>query len=457
MERKPLISCIIIFLNAGKLYFEEAIKSIFAQTYENWELLLVDDGSTDESTEIAKQYARQSPEKVRYLEHEGHQNHGMSAARNLGILHAKGEYISFLDGDDVWVPQKLERYLAIIESQPEAAMVCGSTQYWFSWTGNPKDKQRDYVGLVGESIQKNKLYKPPTLLLLFLRNEADTPCTCSVLIRSKVFDDIGNFEEIFRGMFEDRAFFCKLYLKVPVFVTGECLEKYRRHSNASYYISIKMGQFNPYKPNPAQATFLNWLKDYLSREGVKNIDLWQALQKQLWPYHHPFLFFLKQVKKQMKRNFIKLSRYLGRTLFPHPFRLWLDNLIRLIIIRNSVTYISGSQENNEKDFLDDNLTILCVVRNGELYVRSFIDHYLNLGVKQIVFLDNESIDNTVNIAETYKNVTVVRTKYKNQKYLPTMKQYLVERFARDRPHIFVEIDELLKSVSPLVKREETGS
>jgi hypothetical protein len=92
LHSQPLVSAIIIFLNAEK-FIREAIESVFAQTYDNWELLLVDDGSTDASTEIAHRYAEQYAGKVRYLEHEDHQNLGMSASRNLGINNAKGKYI----------------------------------------------------------------------------------------------------------------------------------------------------------------------------------------------------------------------------------------------------------------------------------------------------------------------------------------------------------------------------
>jgi glycosyltransferase involved in cell wall biosynthesis len=111
---RPLVSIISTFLNEEK-FIKEAIESVFAQTYDNWELILVDDGSTDRSTEIALQYGRDYPNKILYIEHEGHQNHGQPASRNLGIRHAKSEYISFLDADDVLLPHKLERQLAIIE------------------------------------------------------------------------------------------------------------------------------------------------------------------------------------------------------------------------------------------------------------------------------------------------------------------------------------------------------
>ena len=137
MRNEPLVTGIIIFFNAEK-FFEESIESVFAQTYKNWELLLVDDGSTDGSTAIALRYAEQHPEKVRYMEHNDHQNRGMSATRNLGIKNAKGEYIAFLDADDIWLPQKLEQQVAILEDQPEAAMIYNSTYLWYSWTGRKR-------------------------------------------------------------------------------------------------------------------------------------------------------------------------------------------------------------------------------------------------------------------------------------------------------------------------------
>src|SRR5215212_3295723 len=148
MSSNPLVSIIIPFLNAGK-FIQEAIDSVFAQTYDNWELLLVDDGSTDASREIALLLATQHPVKVRYVEHNDHENRGACASRNLGVRNAQGEYIALLDADDVWLPHKLERQLAILDSYPEAAMVYGATQYWHSWTGNPEDIQRDYVPNLG--------------------------------------------------------------------------------------------------------------------------------------------------------------------------------------------------------------------------------------------------------------------------------------------------------------------
>ena len=144
LSDKPLVSVTIIFLNAER-FIEEAIRSVLRQTYANWELLLVDDGSTDGSTEIARSYTEHESGKVRYLEHDRHENRGMSASRNLGIRYSQGKHIAFLDSDDVWLPHKLEQQVAILHAHPEAGMVYGGSQYWHSWTGSAENTESDYV------------------------------------------------------------------------------------------------------------------------------------------------------------------------------------------------------------------------------------------------------------------------------------------------------------------------
>ena len=106
MPERPLVSAVVIFLDAEE-FIEEAIESVFAQTYDRWELILVDDGSTDRSTEIARSYAERHPDRVSYVTHPGRVNRGMSASRNRGVEVSSGELIAFLDADDVWLPAKL--------------------------------------------------------------------------------------------------------------------------------------------------------------------------------------------------------------------------------------------------------------------------------------------------------------------------------------------------------------
>src|SRR3954451_5800753 len=128
---EALGSVIMIFFDAEE-FFEEAIASVLAQTHPSIELLLCDDGSTDASTAIARQWARNHP-AVRYLEHPGHAHLGMSSTRNLGIAAARGDLVAFLDADDVWDSGHLDHEVTLLLSHPEAAMACGQAVEWRSW------------------------------------------------------------------------------------------------------------------------------------------------------------------------------------------------------------------------------------------------------------------------------------------------------------------------------------
>ena len=87
---EPLVSVVLCFYNE-QAFLEEAIQSVLSQNYSNWELLLVDDGSADESTQLAKDYAAEFPNRITYLDHPYHQNCGLSASRNAGIKKCRTE------------------------------------------------------------------------------------------------------------------------------------------------------------------------------------------------------------------------------------------------------------------------------------------------------------------------------------------------------------------------------
>ena len=184
----PEVSVVVPFFNAGR-FLEECIASVIAQSYTSWELVLVNDGSTDNSAAIARAHVAGDPSRVRCFQHPGAERRGASAARNLGIRRATGRYIAFLDADDVWLPGKLAAQVAILEAHPEAAMAYNRTQFWYGWTGDVEDRRRDYMERLG--VAPNTLIAPPTLLSLILREESPVPCTCSVLIRREAVERVG--------------------------------------------------------------------------------------------------------------------------------------------------------------------------------------------------------------------------------------------------------------------------
>jgi glycosyltransferase involved in cell wall biosynthesis len=286
-QETHLISVVMIFLNAEP-FIEEAIQSVLGQTDDRWELLLIDDGSSDASGGIARHYASQTPQKIRYLQHEGGQNRGMSASRNLGTREARGEFIAFLDADDVWLPNKLTEQVALLQGQPEAAMVYGRTLRWYSWTGDPQHQGLDRPRRLG--VRPGRLYHPPRLAALFLRQKALTPGTCSAIIRRDAVLAVGGFEESFRGMYEDQVFFTKLCLHAPAYVAGQLWDKYRQHARSASGIAAQAGEYHPKLASPAHLHYLNWIDAYLSDQAIGHPDVWKALRRAQWPYRHPRLY-----------------------------------------------------------------------------------------------------------------------------------------------------------------------
>jgi glycosyltransferase involved in cell wall biosynthesis len=273
------VSVVAIFLNAER-FLDEALRSVLAQTYPHWELLLVDDGSSDGSSAIARGYADREPHRVRYLEHPGHRNQGMSASRGLGLEHARGEYLALLDADDVWLPGKLERQVAILEAHPAVGLLFGAPLYWFGWTGRPEDRQRDYV--IDLKLPVDRVYDPPSLLLPFLQRAAPTPCPSDVLVRRATAVAVGGFEAHFLGMnmvYEDQAFFSKLLLRAPAYASGETWDRYRQHPGSWYAVSKATGG-----REVARHYFLRWFRHYLQDQRLAGGPVWDTVHAELRPF-----------------------------------------------------------------------------------------------------------------------------------------------------------------------------
>jgi glycosyltransferase involved in cell wall biosynthesis len=283
MIRSPLVSGVLIFLNA-EAFLEEAIESVLVQTWNDWELLLVDDGSTDRSTSIARRYAELQDERIIYLEHHGHMNRGKSTSRNLGLQRARGEYVAFLDADDVWLPAKLARQTATLSRHPEAVMLYGPTQYWHSWA--PERRKRDFRGVLG--VRADVLYRGPYLLSRYLARTGIVPGICSILARRKAAVKVGGFEESIQQMFEDQTLIAKLCLYGPVFVDSGCYDLYRQHPGSSSSQAVNAGAYNPWRPSLSHLAYLEWLADYVETQPVPDDKLRRKLKRELWIQRHRF-------------------------------------------------------------------------------------------------------------------------------------------------------------------------
>ena len=266
------VSVVINYLNEAR-FLQQAVDSVFAQTHAGWELLLVDDGSSDGSGTIARGAVERHPGRVRCLEHPGHANLGTSAARNLGLREARGEFVAFLDADDVWFPLKLERQLALMRSRPSVGMVYGTTQLWYSWTGDPLDAGRDLTPDLG--VPLDVPLDGPAFLADMLRRRVLSPCVCSMLVRRSVVEAVGGFESAFRGMYDDQVFVAKVCLSSPILASGECWDRYRQHPDSCYATARATGQ-----DRRSRLDFLEWLGKYLLARRVDDRNLRQTLRSE---------------------------------------------------------------------------------------------------------------------------------------------------------------------------------
>ena len=300
---KSLVSVILCFYNEEK-FLEEAISSVLAQDYEQWELIMVDDGSSDRSTAIAKRYASANPGKIRYVHHPGHCNEGLSASRNLGIEKVRGEFVSFLDADDVWLSDKLSYQVNIFKKNPAVTVLLEASQYWNSWL--PQSRP-DVVVPVG--VSEGTYYPPKLMISLYPLGKGAAPCPSGIMVRRDVLSRY-DFEESFRGiyqMYEDQAFLCKVYLKEVVFVSAAWHNKYRQRASSLVSSVYESGKYDM-----VRRYYLQWFSGYLKsqRTSFKQVTSMvnRARMKYTAPIKYRLMFdFPKFSKALVAKTLVKLG------------------------------------------------------------------------------------------------------------------------------------------------------
>ena len=195
---KNFISIVIPTYNRAS-FLKEAIDSVLSQTYRNFELIVVDDGSTDDTPKLLSSYG----EKIKVIKKA---NKGPSAARNRGIKAAKGGWIAFLDSDDVWKPGKLEKQVQFIKDNPEIK-ICQTEEIWIrnGKRVNPRKKHEMHSGWIYEQCLPLCIVSPS-----------------SVMIHRDVFEKVGLFDETMLAC-EDYDLWLRIAPHYPICLVREKL------------------------------------------------------------------------------------------------------------------------------------------------------------------------------------------------------------------------------------------
>lgn len=206
-ENSPKVSVIMNCLNCEK-YLREAIDSVYAQTFKDWEIIFWDNASKDKSAEIAKSY----DERLRYF--ENNKTVLLGEARNLAIQQSRGEYIAFLDCDDLWLPKKLEKQIPIFDKNPKVGLVVCDTIFF--------NKHGDVKQLYAKK-------KPPTgdvfrylLTHYFISME-------TAVLRRQALDSLDEWFDIRFDIIEEADLFTRIAYKWDIDYVDEPLAKWRMH------------------------------------------------------------------------------------------------------------------------------------------------------------------------------------------------------------------------------------
>lgn len=213
-----LVSIITPAFNSEK-FIAETIMSVQNQTYQNWEIIIVDDCSTDKTAEIILSF-QEKDSRIIYLKNET--NRGTAYSRNLALKEAKGKWIAFLDSDDIWLPTKLEKQIEFMLKN----------NYNFSYT--------DYSEIDENSVETGIILTGPKVIT---KNKMLAYCWQGCLTVMYNADFVGEIQTIDIKINEEYAHWIKIAEKTNCYLLNENLAKYRKHceslSNKSYLKLIK--------------------------------------------------------------------------------------------------------------------------------------------------------------------------------------------------------------------------
>lgn len=307
MTDKPTVSVVIPCYNAAP-FLRETLDSAINQTYPPLEILLIDDGSTDDSAAIAESYGP----PVRVIRQP---NQGESVARNRGIDEAKGDWIAFLDADDLWDAQKTEKQVAALSNASPDIICCYADLYFFYPDGRK------------ESVPRRRLDQDAGFSVKMLSDWCVSPITA--LVQAKIARTV-RFPEFTRTS-EDMLFFLSLRFHGHFLKLDEELSGYRRHKNQQ----TQMPEHHV-RAIQAKSEWLyknrNLYNDHNFHEAQKSLhqELVNIHDSAYWRRRNQAVKAARLVHRELFERLFQRPASFGRTIYPEWITRLKDRLEHLI-------------------------------------------------------------------------------------------------------------------------------
>ncbi len=292
----PRVSILTPAYNCEK-YIVETIESALKQTFQDFEMIIVDDGSIDRTQEIVERYVFNFPEKIRYIYQA---NGGPAKARNRGIRESKGEYLALLDADDLWLPNRLEETVAVLNRKAEVGLV------------HAKTKRILEDGRFTETPRKNIRYLSGHIFPYILLRKANISCL-TVLFRKECVEKVGYFDET-KECFgvEDRDLWLRIASNYRIEFIDKVLGYYRLRSSG-----ISQGE-------KIQANKIYVINKHCSSEQHKTLK--KLALAQIYRELGDSLLAQKEI--------VQAKYYYWQSISFYPFKFWpWINLLRLSLRR----------------------------------------------------------------------------------------------------------------------------
>jgi glycosyltransferase involved in cell wall biosynthesis len=313
------VSVVIPAYNA-MTYLPDTLESVFKQTFTDFEVLIIDDGSTDNIGQWVKEII---DPRVKLIVQN---NQGVSAARNTGINHAQGEYIAFLDADDLWEPTKLEKQVICLEKNPEIGLV----DTWVALVDEHSHPTGTVIKTNAEGNVWKQIIERPTVV-----------CGSSPLVRRSCFTNVGLFNRDLSGS-ADWDMWIRVASRYLFAVIKQPLVYYRQHYNSMSTNCQKMLQDNHAVINKTFQTVPSHLQ-YLKTRSYGNVNLylaWRCLdngncqesiyfRRQAILYYPQLLFSWEYIRQSIA---LTITKYFGSQAYDKVRKIsrnWRNNLFSL--------------------------------------------------------------------------------------------------------------------------------